>query len=319
MLDGYPDYSEYPAVTCSYAGGKLDRIRVRQPVVFGDDRGPGEDAQWVGWRAVVQYSDDLSVWSFYRQSPLVKMRASDKYPADFLPTTIDLPGSVADHGAYRVQYRFFWYYPNKGTLDGRARHVPYWITLRYGSITDLSDGYCYPLVKALTTAGMTTGPGYGPHEPKFGAHWILDSIDAEYPAVTCTYEGEQDLVRMTIRRPIVFARDRSRGVDRQRVGWRAVIQWTDNILPVTWHTYRRTSMSRDQASDRQWADFLPKAVAFPASVTDHAYYRVVYELFWYAPGGTTVTGRALHLPGRYWTPVGPGYLQEAVCISNWSA
>jgi hypothetical protein len=145
------DSQEYPAVTCVYdSQGHIDRVKIRRPIVFGDDRRPSQvDSQWVGWRAIVQYSDsDMPTsedWSTQTQTSIVKDYTSDKHPAEFLPRTVNLSSGAYQHTNWRVRYRLLWYYPSKSDQDGYAVHDPNWIYQdEYGSSSDqaYSRSYC---------------------------------------------------------------------------------------------------------------------------------------------------------------------------------
>ena len=50
LLDNVGPHPELPAVTCVYQGSELVAIRVRRPIVFARDTGPGVQAQTIGWR-----------------------------------------------------------------------------------------------------------------------------------------------------------------------------------------------------------------------------------------------------------------------------
>ena len=54
------------------------------------------------------------------------------------------------------------------------------------------------------------------HRGSFGAHALIDSV--EYPGARCLYDGDLNTVRVRVRPPMVFARDRTSARDMQWVG-----------------------------------------------------------------------------------------------------
>src|SRR5262245_1451244 len=80
------DTARYPGATCYFAftlsDDTLHRISVRAPVMFAVDATSGVDRQTVGWRFIIQHSDDgLTSWQVEKNGPMVLARASDQYNA----------------------------------------------------------------------------------------------------------------------------------------------------------------------------------------------------------------------------------------------
>jgi hypothetical protein len=264
----------------------------------------------VGWKAVIQSVTDLGGGMYdytpYGETSRTKLTASDRYPADFLPKVFDFPENVEVNLGYRVVYRLSWWYPTAGVLDGQAAHFPKWYRRTQGSAFDLAADWCAS-DDTVGSDGLLPY-GYGTHDGAYGLHWILDHVgpNPEYPAVTCAYDDSYQLDAIKVRRPIVFARDRGPGVDSQPVGWKAVVQIADAPPPgiaapagvePAWSFYRESPVQKDGASDRYWADFLARTIDVPASLANKQL-RVVYRMFWYAPDGHTIRGRANDRP--YW-------------------
>jgi hypothetical protein len=140
---------------------------------------------------------------------------------------------------------------------------------------------------------------------KFGVHLLVDS--EEYPAVSCIYVGvDQILSDIRVRPPIVFAYDAGPGTDTQPVGWRYKIQWSDLVARGTvWHPFFISSVVSAMATDHRNAAFTPRSHSFGPHVQDHTLYRVIYELSWFDPSGSTETGFS-RLDPEFYRIVTPG-------------
>lgn len=123
------DSEEYPAVTCVYVGidQVLSKIKVRAPIVFGSNRGPGEDSQPVGWRYKIQWSDLIArgtVWHPFYVSPMDTAMATDRHNAAFVPRSHTFGPHVQDHDLYRVIYELSWFLPEVDDQVGFSRLDP---------------------------------------------------------------------------------------------------------------------------------------------------------------------------------------------------
>jgi len=147
---------------------------------------------------------------------------------------------------------------------------------------------------ALLGVAMALLVGAAPASAKptgqYGVHFLIDS--EEYPAVSCVYVGaDQILSEIRVRPPIVFAHDAGPGTDTQPVGWRYKIQWSDLAARGTvWHPFFISPIVTATATDHRNATFAPRSHTFGAHVQDHPLYRVLYELSWFDPSASTVTG-----------------------------
>jgi hypothetical protein len=154
------------------------------------------------------------------------------------------------------------------------------------------------LVLAAVVAGIaTTAPGSVlagselPHEGPYGVHSLIDR--SESGGAICEYSESGDIVRVSARRPVVYARDMSGGVDSQVVGRRVAFEATNsNPILGPWETISTTSLRTATATDRRMAA-LPKA-NLDVSTTALQWYRIRVIMTWLR-GGTTVA-TAAHRP-----------------------
>jgi hypothetical protein len=134
------DSPEYRGVKCFYKNTSvLYRLRIRAPVVQAFDRTGGTDAQVVGWKFRVEYSDNTPTdWYQLYLSPITKASAKETQAANFTARFFDF-GTV-NHDYYRGRIKMFWFYPNATTIDGRADHwVQYYEGLYQNGTYDFVD------------------------------------------------------------------------------------------------------------------------------------------------------------------------------------
>ena len=121
------DTPRYPGATCVFhtsPDDELHQIHVRAPVIFAVDATTGVDTEIVGWRLLVQYSDDsMATWHVLEKGPIVKASATDRYNAQWSSLTgVWKRGTGALHGAYRAMVSMIWYDP-KGKIQGLVQAV----------------------------------------------------------------------------------------------------------------------------------------------------------------------------------------------------
>jgi hypothetical protein len=286
------DSLAFPGATCTYGGaGNLRSISIRQPIVFAFDRTGSTDTEWVGWRYRIEYKDlgtaggGYQDWSDMAVGAWTKVRATDRSNADWASMTYRLPDDAPAHLLYRVSLDLGWFAPSKSHSDGRAVHVVYEYTLKQGSSTDGTKGSCPGSVATPTTASVVTPASVS---GMVGVHVLLDTL--EYPGITCAYhyfDPRDDLKRITVRAPIVYARNRTSATDSQTVGWRFRIQSRSSSSsdPADWETVYVSSVVKVKATDRYNAQWNQRSFS-PASGSGRSW-RVLVDLSWFTPGGAT--------------------------------
>jgi hypothetical protein len=121
---------------------RLRRIDVRPPRMKAISA-----QQRVGWRFIVQRSEDDGPWEATYRSPIQKATASSNANAAFSPMGIKVivpaPSSQFDnHHLYRVVVKMFWYRPG-GSQQGSARHlVDYYREQVDGQVNAGNPGGC---------------------------------------------------------------------------------------------------------------------------------------------------------------------------------
>ena len=135
------------------------------------------------------------------------------------------------------------------------------------------------------------------HSGLYGVHDLVDS--EEYTGARCRYDDEQNLDRVTARFPIVFARDRTAGIDRQVVSWFFVVQTQHGL--TEWRTVGMSAEQFATARDDRPAPFSAQ-VAMVSGPTETI--RVVVRMRWFDPSDPkTIQGRASHAVDWYRYPL----------------
>jgi hypothetical protein len=176
------------------------------------------------------------------------------------------------------------------------------------------------LVGATPVSAAPADPYYGPHSGNFGVHTLIDDRHGNN-GVTCVYAPNHDLHKLKIRRPIVFAYDRTAGVDTQWVGWRYVVEYIDLTTAganyENWADKVRSTWVKAKATDSSAASWSPRSYTFGSEVADHFTYRVSVQIKWYYPypSKTHVDGSATDVVQWYQvqSPVYPTYTTEGRC------
>ncbi len=130
---------------------------------------------------------------------------------------------------------------------------------------------------------------------KVGPHALLDS--RAFPGVECVYGTDTNLVRLRVRPPTMYARDRSSDRDRQWVGWQVDLRFKADR--GTWSTIKHTSVIKVRAWDDTPAAFRTRSVTTPGAAGSGSY-RIQVRMLWYKPGSdTTVQGSSRHRADVY--------------------
>jgi hypothetical protein len=118
---------------------RLRRIDVRPPRVRAIS-----GQQVVGWRFIVQRSEDGGRWERTYRSPIQKATASTSANAAFssmgIKIIVPAPSSqFSNHYQYRVVVKMFWYRAN-GTQRGTARHLVDFYREQFDGEVSAGDG-----------------------------------------------------------------------------------------------------------------------------------------------------------------------------------
>jgi len=126
-------------------------------------------------------------------------------------------------------------------------------------------------------------------EPPVGRHVLID--EQEFPGADCrTSSG--DLQSIRVRRPVMYARNRTDGVDHQTVGWR----W--QLRDGSFALVDQGPIEQTDATDRRPAAFLNQNVDM-AGRPDGPWF-ISIRMFWYKPGSSSVIqGKARHFVRTY--------------------
>lgn len=122
----------------------------------------------------------------------------------------------------------------------------------------------------------------------YGAHRLRDVFG--YPGARCDYPSAsaQNETAIRVRSPIVFARNATAGqLDYQTVGWRARLQ---ELRSGVWVTIASSPLQKQPATDIHSAEFSPRTF----TVSTAGRHRVMVDMYWYSPTGTTVVGQSRH-------------------------
>jgi hypothetical protein len=153
---------------------------------------------------------------------------------------------------------------------------------------------------ALVALSLAAGPAFADTElrdkGKVGVHSLNDD-----PGVTCNYGGpDQTLTSFDVRAPNVFARNKTSGVDNQRVGWKVIITRSGGPTSHSYAFYR-SPVWKLNATDQQPAPFADRHLAptIPADDTSPgSQYSVTIKMLWYQANGVKI-GSAKHYVDNY--------------------
>ena len=133
------------------------------------------------------------------------------------------------------------------------------------------------------------------HDGLTGRHRLADMYDSPGAVCDIVLPGRDSLGETWLRvnPPIMFAINRTEGVDEQQVGWRATVSALNEGTGV-WRVVRRSAMTRMTATDQLASYFNGQGwlAAFPLA---RATYSVSVEMVWYDPEDPRrIEGRATH-------------------------
>lgn len=133
------------------------------------------------------------------------------------------------------------------------------------------------------------------HTGETGRHRLADMYDSPGAVCDIVLPGRESLGETWLRvnPPVMFARDRSEGLDEQQVGWRATV-FALNERTDDWQAVRRSAVTRALASDDLASYFNGQGwlAGFPLT---RATFSVTVEMLWYDPADPRrIEGTALH-------------------------
>ena len=152
---------------------------------------------------------------------------------------------------------------------------------------------------ALAVVGVAT-PGAADtpisHSGTYGRHQLADS--QEYPGVRCHYDSNQNLDRVRVTDPFIFAF--SNDPDSREVSWRFAVQ--AKVGSGAWHAVRWGPVQFGEARTNRAADLSPMSVSVAANSA--ASYRVIVKMVWYVGGkALNRVGGATHRADWYRYPL----------------
>ena len=133
------------------------------------------------------------------------------------------------------------------------------------------------------------------HDGLVGRHRLADMYDSPGAVCDIVLPGRDSLGETWLRvnPPIMFAINRTGGVDEQQIGWRATVS-TLNEDTGAWRVVRRSGMTRTTATDQLASYFNGQGwlAGFPLTRETYA---VSVEMVWYDPDDPRrIEGRATH-------------------------
>jgi hypothetical protein len=133
------------------------------------------------------------------------------------------------------------------------------------------------------------------HDGLTGRHLLADMYDSPGAVCDIVLPGHDSLGETWLRvnPPIMFAVNRTEGVDEQQIGWRATVSAL-NEGTGAWRVVRRSAMTRTMASDELASYFNGQGwlAGFPLA---RATYSVTVEMVWFDPEDPRqIEGRATH-------------------------
>ena len=127
-------------------------------------------------------------------------------------------------------------------------------------------------------------------DPPVGRHVLIDT--QEFPGANCRTQSVGDLQSIRVRRPVMYARNRTSGTDHQIVGWR----WELRDASMT--RIDQGPFEKADATDKRPAAFSNRTVDM--SGRPEGTYFVSIRMRWYKPGSSTrIQGTAHHFVRDY--------------------
>ncbi len=134
-----------------------------------------------------------------------------------------------------------------------------------------------------------------------GEHSLkLDTPEAGGAICFFNEEGPDDLWKIKMRPPMVYAIDRDGSRNHQMVGWQLLIDRSSDTSPAV--IFHKSRIQKLVAYDDQPAAFTAKFAA-PRFPNDDSRYRVFAKMYWYRADGS-IEGASVHVVTEYRQVVG---------------
>ena len=187
------------------------------------------------------------------------------------------------------------------------------------SIVARAIGAAVPLTLALMMTAQPVAAGVASTSGSPGQYTVTDT--QTNPGAHCFYpsasHANNDLSKIKVSAPTMFAKNSTSGVDTQWVGWQFSIQHGTTVGsgPAGWTTYYKSSIVKAVARDNQAASFTTRT--WIAGNHINRWWRVKVLMFWYKPGSKTkISGQVNWIIDYYKItyPPGPDTWSPTDCI-----
>jgi hypothetical protein len=150
------------------------------------------------------------------------------------------------------------------------------------------------------------------HTGNVGAHSLNDGFDTADRGVTCAYGASSQFVSIEVNAPNIYARDKTAGVDTQKVGWRYIVtRQHDSNTPVA---YKKSTIVKGTATDSGPALLANRTdpLSVPFKYATDAFY-VKIKMFWYRADGT-IAGTATNRVDYYIQNANGSSANQSACL-----
>jgi hypothetical protein len=132
-----------------------------------------------------------------------------------------------------------------------------------------------------------------------GHYKFNDSMQT--PGIQCYYghvnAANQDLKKIDVHGPRLWARNSTSGRDTQTVGWRYIIQHSQAGGDPPWETYHTSALVKATTHDDVGYKFPTQTWIAPPDF--NVQWRVKLALLWYTPGSSTTVSGSVRLLDEY--------------------
>ena len=152
------------------------------------------------------------------------------------------------------------------------------------------SGAVIALIALTLSAGSVLADTELGHTGKVGSHMLIDT--KPQVGAKCSYSGGR-ITSIWVRGPLMYARDKTGGVDEQQVGWKFTVQ-RRGTSSKPWKPFLVSSVQTATATDFTPASVTNRSLPIDPPAGDYftTGYRVFVTLYWYTNG--EVSGVAKH-------------------------